>query len=160
MTIDIMKEAIEASKDLTKDYADVITYVNHDSSETVANSDRKIDLLYLDSADEPAISLAECISAYPHLTDDTIVYIDDSSISHKRVGGTCKGVLVYQYLYEKGWDIVFDDGVQIIMRKNKKAQESGRSALSKMLVRMKVKKIYKRFHRKLRQRTYDTIERS
>jgi predicted O-methyltransferase YrrM len=73
-----------------------------------------IDFLYLDSADEPEISLEQFKTAEPYLTDKAIVTMDDifdwGPQYDKKLG---KGTLVIPYAQEKGWKFervpAFDD---------------------------------------------------
>lgn len=144
-TVDIEEEAIEQCKKITKDFSEHIQYFVGDSSKILAKSDRHIDLLYLDSANDPVIALNELKACEKNISEKTIVYIDDTSLNKKRPGGVCKGVLVYQYLYEKGWDLVFDNGDQVIMTKS---PTNSRPFLGKWLNSFKAQRIYKRVLRK------------
>lgn len=115
-TIDFEAQAIEECREITKDFSDVISYYVGNSVETIKKQIKdSIDLLYLDSANDPKIALGELMAAEDKINSDTIIYIDDTSLSKKRPGGVCKGILVHKYLYLKGYRIVFDNGDQIIM---------------------------------------------
>ncbi len=144
-TVDIEEAAINQCKEITKDFSSHIEYFVGDSSEILAKADRPIDLLYLDSANDPVIALNELKACEKNISDQTIIYIDDTSLYKKRPGGVCKGVLVYQYLYEKGWDLVFDNGDQIILTKSKGATPG---FFGKFLTSLKTQRIYKRVIRK------------
>lgn len=58
-TVDLSSENMAICKNLTKEYADVISYHVSDSVEFLNNFDNKIDLLYLDSYDYPYGELLE-----------------------------------------------------------------------------------------------------
>jgi hypothetical protein len=144
-TIDIVPEAIEECKEITKDYSDVISYRVGNSVEIIAKDlNEPIDLLYLDSANDPQITLNELKAAESKISNQTIIYIDDTSLAKKRPGGVCKGILAHKYLFDKGWRIVFDNGDQIIMKYNGETP----SLLEKMIVGLKTKYLYKRVLRR------------
>ncbi|MBL6991690.1 MAG: hypothetical protein ISR65_18055 [Bacteriovoracaceae bacterium] len=144
-TIDIEEEAISQCREITKEYADQITYFVGDSSEIIQKANVHVDLLYLDSANDPLIALNELKAAEKNITDKTIIYIDDTSMKTKRVGGICKGVLVFNYLFQKGWDVTFDNGHQIIMEKS---TSDHRNFFATLFANFKTNRIYKRVLRK------------
>ncbi len=84
-------------------------FIKSDSIVFLKNFPVAIDFLYLDSYDydvnNPNASqnhhLLEIKAAYPHLTPQSIVMIDDCGLPH---GG--KGRLVISYLLGKGWKIL------------------------------------------------------
>lgn len=90
-----------------------------DSVAFLQDFSQQIDFLYLDSFDfdydnpEPSQQhhLKEIIAAYPKLTAQSIVMIDDCGLLH---GG--KGALVIPYLQERGWSIVAQSYQVILMR--------------------------------------------
>lgn len=57
ITIDIENKKIEASKEITKDFASNIEYIVSDSVEFLKNYKGKIDFLYLDSYDYPYVEM-------------------------------------------------------------------------------------------------------
>ena len=94
------------------------------------------------------------MEAYKNLNAQSIVYIDDTSIKYKRAGGICKGILAFKFLYNRGWDVIYDDGNQIIM---KKKLSGDRSWINTLLMDHKVKSIYRRVHRKERNRAMELL---
>jgi predicted O-methyltransferase YrrM len=92
-------------------------FVAQDSVEFLRDFPGQIDFLYLDSydfdANDPQPSqlhhLREIEAAYPHLTHDTIILIDDCDLPQ---GG--KGKLVIEFLLEKGWKIL-QSSYQVIL---------------------------------------------
>jgi predicted O-methyltransferase YrrM len=116
-SVDIDKKALKKAKRAIGSTPSTVHLIHNDSVEFLANFDRKIDCLYLDSfdfdIDNPQPSqehhLKEIQAAYPHLTRNSVVMIDDCALPH---GG--KGLLVIQFLVEKGWKIVAN-GYQVIL---------------------------------------------
>jgi hypothetical protein len=144
-TIDIESEAIEQCKSLTQEFSSVTRYFVGESNKVINTIEKHIDLLYLDSANDPNICLQELLAAEKNISSNTIIYIDDTSIFKKRAGGVCKGVLAYDYLYKKGWDITFDNGDQIILEKSASDE---RNFFQSFMASWKSKRIYKRVIRK------------
>ena len=115
-TVDILPQAISLSKELTKDYADVIEYVTADSLEFLKNFDEKIDLLYLDSYDYPidedplkvrgsqGHQLKELLAAWGKLSENAVIILDDNAW---KGGGKCK--LTKQELVRRGKTCIWDD---------------------------------------------------
>ena len=99
-TVDIDHEVIETCKEVTKEFATFITYVENDSLAFLHTFNQKIDLLYLDSMDCPEYDSPESLNllksqvhqkfemelAYPLLSDDPIVLLDDNDFKN---GGKC-----------------------------------------------------------------------
>jgi len=91
--------------------------IHSDSIDFLQTFNCPIDFLYLDSYDfdvnDPNPSqqhhLKEIIAAYPYLTEDSIVMIDDCDLPH---GG--KGTLVIEYLLDRGWEVIAE-GYQVIL---------------------------------------------
>lgn len=89
-TIDISEENINKCKNLTKEFSDIIEYINSDSItylKSLSDNDiEKVDLFYLDSYDlnatnqEPSAKhhLGELESIYNKLRNDTIIAVDDN----------------------------------------------------------------------------------
>lgn len=92
-------------------------FIKSDSIVFLKSFPMAIDFLYLDSYDydinNPKASqnhhLCEIEAAYPHLTPQSIVMIDDCGLPN---GG--KGRLVISYLLEKGWKVI-DNKYQTIL---------------------------------------------
>jgi hypothetical protein len=143
-TIDIVEEAINQCKEITKDYSDVIDYHVGDSSKIIGTINQHIDLLYLDSANDPQITMNELMAAESHISDKTIIYMDDTSLKQKRPGGVCKGILAHKYLFDKGWRIVMDNGDQIIMKYTGEKP----NLLESTIVSLKTKYFYNRVLRR------------
>lgn len=118
-SVDIDPKAIAKAKSVTRKNPNVKFFIE-DSVTFLSRFDKTIDFLYLDSFDfdsnNPLPSqihhLNEIIAAYPHLSDNTIIMIDDCDLPH---GG--KGKLVIEYLLEKGWQILLAK-YQTILIKN------------------------------------------
>lgn len=144
-TVDLEKQAIEECKNITSQYAEHIKYFVDQSTNVLSQANNHIDLLYLDSGNSPDLALEELKAAEKNISKNTILYIDDTSVKKKRPGGVCKGILVYNYLFKKGWDVIFDNGDQIIMRKG---PHSDRSLVKKLIADAKTKFIYNRVIRK------------
>lgn len=108
-SVDINPDSIQKSWEASFNYHDNIEFVCSDSISFLANFSMPIDYLYLDSFDydpsNPCPSqehhLKEIIAAYPWLTKQSIVMVDDCDLPG---GGKCR--LVVDYLLEKGWKIL------------------------------------------------------
>ena len=151
-TIDISKKAIENCKILTRDYRDVIRYIHNESTCALEENDQGIDMLYLDGANDPAQNLVECEKAFPYLGEHAVVLMDDTSLKrYKSRGGICKGALAYKFLFDRGWRIVYDHKNQVVMTKS---ANSPNTFAQKLLSAIKTKILYRRFHRKERERVY------
>lgn len=116
-SVDIDPQAIQNSSDACTSYQDHIAFVTCDSVGFLANFDKSIDFLYLDSYDfdvnNPSPSqehhLKEIMAVYPSLHKKSIIMIDDCDLPF---GG--KGKLVIQYLLDRGWKIALS-GYQVIL---------------------------------------------
>ena len=94
-----------------------IHFVCSDSIAFLQSFGRQIDFLYLDSYDyeenNPLPSqhhhLFEIHAAYPYLTENSVVMIDDCDLPH---GG--KGRLAIEYLIDRGWKIL-ENRYQVIL---------------------------------------------
>lgn len=119
-SVDIDPNAIIASINASTSYHNGIEFVVEDSISFLKNFSKPIDFLYLDSCDfvvdDPFPSqlhhLEEIKAAYPHLTKNSIVMIDDCKLPY---GG--KGALVIQYLQIRGWKII-ENKYQVILAAN------------------------------------------
>lgn len=116
-SVDICKECLLNAEKALGDLVDFVQFVHSDSVEFLKNFGQPIDFLYLDSYDfevkNPRPSqqhhLNEIIAAYPWLTKNSIVMIDDCALPH---GG--KGKLVIEYLLKRNWKIV-SKGYQVVL---------------------------------------------
>jgi SAM-dependent methyltransferase len=119
-SVDIDPRAVEHAERAVNQVAGKAKLVCGDSISFLERFPGTIDMLYLDSYDfechNPRPSqehhLKEIIAAYPKLTPDSIVMVDDCKLPH---GGKCS--LVIDYLRERGWEIVYD-GYQVILLYN------------------------------------------
>lgn len=120
-SVDINPTSIFIAAQDLRDLKPFVYLVCSDSVAFLTNFSHPIDFLYLDSydfdANNPSPSqehhLKEIIAAYPWLTSNSIVMIDDCDLPH---GG--KGKLVIDYLLKRGWKIIAS-GYQVILAKNK-----------------------------------------
>ncbi len=104
-SVDIDRTALITAERCLGDLYKYVKFVHSDSIVFLKNFNQKIDFLYLDSYDfdfkNPLPSqqhhYQEIVAAYPWLTDQTIILIDDCDLPH---GG--KGKLVIEFLLEKG----------------------------------------------------------
>lgn len=119
-SVDISQAALlRAERDL-EELNEFVVLVHSDSVEFLKQFNQTIDFLYLDSYDfeienpdpSQAHHLKEIIAAYPRLSENSVVMIDDCGFSN---GG--KGKLVIKYLLNKGWRIVVSDYQIILIRK-------------------------------------------
>lgn len=116
-SVDINPDAVINAQGVLKKYGEHVEVICADSIGFLADFDRLIDFLYLDSYDfdfnNPLPSqlhhLNELSKAYSKLHKDSIVMIDDCDLPH---GG--KGLLAIEYLLERGWKIIFQ-GYQVIL---------------------------------------------
>lgn len=103
-------------KELSSFYPN-LHFVCSDSVTFLQNFGKTIDFLYLDSYDfeenNPFPSqhhhLLEVCAAYPFLTEDSVILIDDCALPH---GG--KGKLAIDFLLERGWKIL-ENGYQVLL---------------------------------------------
>ncbi len=118
-SVDICPTAFTNAAEFLAPYRKHTTCICMDSVAFLENFDQPIDLLYLDSYDfdshNPIPSqehhLKEIQAAYPKLTDQTIIMIDDCGLAH---GG--KGKLVIEFLLNLNWKIVANDYQVILIR--------------------------------------------
>lgn len=117
-TIDMNPKAIAECKRITENYKDNVVYHTGVANKVIEDLDITIDLLYLDSADDPKVGLGEYEAAASKLIESSIIFIDDTK--HDGKGGFYgKGELVYNKLVLEGdWKIAYSQGYQIILIKN------------------------------------------
>jgi hypothetical protein len=123
-SIDISKHNINECAEITKDYGNVISFVNTNSLEWLRKSElAEADLIYLDSLDYPLSadgksitsedlkveSQRHCLAEFNmglasrKITDQTIVLADDNQLP-----GGGKPKLLKEMLYSRGWLCLFD----------------------------------------------------
>ncbi len=116
-SVDIDEQALKKASQAIGEMTSSIRLICNDSVDFLANFNRKIDFLYLDSYDfeinnpQPSQEhhLKEIQAAYPHLTNKSIIMIDDCDLPH---GG--KGKLAIEFLLSKGWKIIANE-YQVIL---------------------------------------------
>lgn len=116
-SVDLSREAVKSARKALLPYHKHVTVTQGDSIQYLQNFGSPIDFLYLDSFDVDIFNplpsqqhhLKEIQAAFPKLTKNSIVMIDDCALPH---GG--KGRLAIQYLRSKGWKIVCQ-AYQVIM---------------------------------------------
>jgi predicted O-methyltransferase YrrM len=122
-TIDISEENLKVAKEETKDFKDCVEYILSDSLKALAEYKGRIDLLYLDSVDckigedennseAQKHQLEEIKLAYPKLTENGIVLLDDNYFKN---GGKTR--LTKEYLKEKGFVCLMDFVQSLWVRK-------------------------------------------
>ena len=111
VSVDLSEVNMNTCKELTKPYADVITYVVSDSLEYLPTITDKIDLLYLDSYDCPIEGDASAAQEHnlkefkiceSKLNDKAVIMIDDMGFAN---GG--KGAKTHEYLISQGYLLVY-----------------------------------------------------
>ncbi len=108
-SVDIDELAIERAVQGLGASSEIVHFINSDSVAFLKNFGRPIDFLYLDSYDFEEFNpnpsqqhhLNEVIAAYPWLTKNSVIMIDDCKLPH---GG--KGKLAIEYLLGRGWRIL------------------------------------------------------
>lgn len=120
-SVDINLDSLHrAEKALNKELDErtsFVHFINGDSVAFLTDFPYPIDFLYLDSYDfdesNPLPSqthhLREIEAAYPHLTERSVVMIDDCALAH---GG--KGKFVIDYLVQRGWTVL-ENRYQVIL---------------------------------------------
>ncbi len=110
-TVDNSEINMNVCRELTKEYADFITYVVSDSLAFLPTITDKIDFLYLDSYDCPPEgdataaqehNLKEFKFCERNLNDRAVIVIDDVGFAN---GG--KGAKTHEYLIEHGYLLVY-----------------------------------------------------
>lgn len=102
-SVDKEVQSIAVAKPLTTS----TIYVWGESVDFLSRFPCGIDFLYLDSNDDKEHSLAELKAAWPRLQSGSVVSIDDTFISNKRIGG--KGELVVPFMQETGAKLIAHD---------------------------------------------------
>lgn len=123
-SVDINPESVRGAKEALDPNNKNVTVVCQDSLEFLANFPHKIDFLYLDSFDydlkNPTPSqehhLKEVIAAYPHLTPQTVIMIDDCNAWYLPGGG--KGGKAIPYLVGQGWKVINNNYQVILVRED------------------------------------------
>ena len=131
-TIDVVELHLSNCKELVAKRAggQQVEYHLGVASDVIPTIEGKIDLLYIDSSDDPQVALEEFNAAKEKFTPETILFIDDT---HGREGNfTGKGELVYEMLIsDGGWKVAYhwQGGGQLIMvRADIELQESLKNA--------------------------------
>jgi len=104
-SIDINPACVETSRStVPPEFHRLTTWVCKDAREAIPALDTdSIDLLYLDSSDDPGQILAEFQVAAPKLGPESIVIVDDTGPYHAGPDG--KGTLVLPFAQEHGWRV-------------------------------------------------------
>ena len=118
-TVDTDAAAIESGKNACSCISKNVIWVLSDGALFLQNFNRPIDFLYIDSSDfdpqRPEISqlqaLREVEAAYPHLTQDSVILVDDVGFEK---GG--RSLLVVPYLQERGWKVLMSGYQMILVR--------------------------------------------
>lgn len=121
-SVDISAENLAGAANGINDTTGKVHFIQNDSVVFLQEFNRPIDFLYLDSFDfnfsNPGPSqqhhLKEIIAAYPLLTKDCVVMVDDSD---RYMPGGGKGKLVIDYLTERGWKVIAHS-YQVILSRN------------------------------------------
>ena len=120
-TIDMSEEAINECKRITEPYKDVINYVVSDSETFLKTFSEKVDLLYLDSSDDPNIIQKELLAIYDKLIVTSVVVVDDTHNNYTAGKGSIAG----KYLSTNGWSLLKDVEGQIVFIKTNMLPASG-----------------------------------
>ena len=91
-----------------------VNIIHSDSLTFLSDFKQKIDVLYLDSANDKHLILKEAKMAMSKLKKDSIIMIDDAG----KDANAEKGDLVIPWLKENGWEIIMDYYQVILMRIN------------------------------------------
>ena len=116
-SVDINRSCLLEAKNACKKIGKKTYFIHSDSLIFLKNFKYSIDFLYLDSFDydenNPLPSqihhLKEIEEAYPHLSENCLILIDDCDLPN---GG--KGKIVVEYLLNRGWKILINK-YQILM---------------------------------------------
>jgi predicted O-methyltransferase YrrM len=120
-SVDICAAAFDNAKPFVEVYAEHFFPVCADSVAFLERFEGTIDFLYLDSFDFEAGNpqpsqehhLKEIIAAYPKLTTNSVILIDDCGLPH---GG--KGRLAIDYLQKRGWKILINRYQVLLIHNN------------------------------------------
>jgi hypothetical protein len=104
-SIDISPDCVETSRKIVpEEYHKLTTWICKDAREAIPSLEAdSIDLLYLDSSDDPKQILAEFQVAAPKLGPESIVIVDDTGPYHAGPDG--KGTLVIPFAKDQGWQV-------------------------------------------------------
>jgi predicted O-methyltransferase YrrM len=104
-SIDISPESIAISRETVPgDLHPWVTWITDDAQKAIKELPvDSIDLLYLDSSDDPRQILSEFEAALPKLGQESIVLVDDTGPYHAGPDG--KGTLVLPRARKLGWKI-------------------------------------------------------
>lgn len=125
-TIEISPENIEISKKVTAPYEKFVVYHLGDSIKVLKEWSHPIDLLFLDSQDtdpndekiarqSQVHQLGELTLAYPNLTQNALVLLDDNYFKN---GGKTR--LAKEFLQNKGWVNIMDYEASLWLRAERK----------------------------------------
>ncbi len=118
-SIDVSADAIEISRVITADFADLVTYHHMSSEAFLAGFAGPIDLLYMDTGETgpeaSALHLreAELVVGRGLLSHDAIVLVDDVNLPGQTVS---KGELSIPYLCRNGFAIALSD-YQVVLHR-------------------------------------------
>ena len=112
-SVDNNLEAVELSRKLAA-LSSQVNIIHSDSLTFLSDFKQKIDVLYLDSANDKHLILKEAKMAMSKLKKDSIIMIDDAG----KDANAEKGDLVIPWLKENGWEIIMDYYQVILMRIN------------------------------------------
>lgn len=106
---DINPESVENCTNTLKHYnvTGVILHCNDGTKflEEVATWGKKIDLLYLDNASEPDITLQQFKTAEPLMSDNSVIILDDCHSDE--YGEYSKGTTTIPYADKNGYTVIF-----------------------------------------------------
>jgi hypothetical protein len=104
-SIDNSPECIAVSRRIVPDALHPwVTWITDDACKAIRELEvDSIDLLYLDSSDDPRQILSEFEAALPKLRRESVVVVDDTGPYHAGPDG--KGTLVLPFARKKGWKI-------------------------------------------------------
>jgi hypothetical protein len=127
-SIDIDPKCIATSKaTVDKELHPWVTWICGDAVEAIRTlQEPTIDLLYLDSSDDPRQILAEFEVAQPKLAPHTIVVVDDTGPYHAGPDG--KGTLVLPEAARRGWHVERRDNERCHMSVLTRSAAAGRTA--------------------------------
>jgi len=117
ITVDNSYENLERAKFITREFKEVITYIESDSVSFLSRCADIPDLLYLDSMDFPLEGpseeacqihqLNELKAIYDRLPEKAVILLDDNDLPFNG-----KTKLSNQFLRDKGWTVIYS-GKQI-----------------------------------------------
>ena len=123
-TIDVLQLALSNCEKLVAGRVEAphkVVYHLGVASDVIPTIEGEIDLLYIDSSDDPQVCLAEFNAAKGKFTPQTILFIDDMHVVGENEHGLYfrgKGELVHKMLISSGdWKVAYywREGGQVIM---------------------------------------------